>query len=267
MRLGLGWSIFLMEIKKILSYRVEFWVGFLGSVLSQFGVAYFLWKAIFAARGAESLQGYTFATLMLYYLLVPLLGRVVHGQEMGFIAGEIYDGGLSRYLIYPMSYFRVKYLANLAYSAVFLVQMLLAMGLFLAVFRTPLQLGWPGVFKTLPVLLFAGMLYFSMISALEMVAFWADNVWSIAVLNQMVKNLLGGGLIPLAFFPHWAQAVLDYLPYSKLVSFPIRCLLGQVGTAEWLRGMGLTAAWMLAFAGLGAWIWRKGLRSYSGVGI
>ncbi|MDB5049565.1 MAG: hypothetical protein JWO30_2636 [Fibrobacteres bacterium] len=260
-------SFYLMELKKIISYRAEFWLGFLGNVLSQFGVAFFLWKAIFAARGGESIQGYTFGALMLYYLLVPLVERVVYGQEMGYISGEIYDGGLSRYLIYPVSYFRIKYLAHLAQSSVFLIQLMLGLALFLAVFHSPFSLTWPAIGKTLPVLFCSGMLFFIFAINLEMFAFWADNVWSITVLNRLATHLLGGGLIPLAFFPKWAQTVLDWLPFTRLVSFPIRCLLGQVGNLEWIRGLGLTAAWAGIFAISGSLLWRKGLKGYNGVGI
>lgn len=263
----LALSFYLMEVKKIVSYRMAFWFGFSGNVLSQICVAFFLWSAIFASKGAEQIGGYTFGALMLYYLLVPLVERVVHGQEMGYIAGEIYDGGLSRYLIYPVSFFRVKYLAHLAQSTVFLAQMALAVSIFLFAFRGPNALGALSAAKAMPVLFASGLLFFIISMNLEMTAFWADNVWSLSVMHRMLTHLLGGGLIPLAFFPQWAQTLLDWLPFTRLVSFPIRCLLGQVDTFEWIRGLGLTAGWALLFAGTGALIWRKGLRGYSGVGI
>lgn len=260
-------QFYLLELKKLVSYRAEFWIGFLGSVLSQFAVAFFLWKAIFTARGAESLQGYTFGALMLYYLMVPLVERVVNGQEMGFMSGEIYDGGLTRYLVYPVSYFRVKYMAKLAQATLYLGQMILALALFLAVVRVPHGLSPVSLAMALPVFLLSGLLIFVLIASLEMLAFWADNVWSILVLNRMITNLLGGGLIPLAFFPGKVQAVLEWLPWCRLVSFPIRTVLGQVGTAEWLKGLGLTAGWFLVFLAAATWLWRKGIKSYSGVGI
>jgi ABC-2 type transport system permease protein len=260
-------NFYLIELKKMFSYRADFWISFIGNVLTQFGVAYFLWKAIFAARGVAEMEGYTFGGLMLYYLLVPLVGRVVFGQEMGFMSGEIYDGGLTRYLLYPVSYFRVKYSANLAQITLYLVQMLLTVAVFLAFFRQPFSLGWRGFLMALPVFLLAGLMHFSITACLEMTAFWADNVWSILVFNRMITGLLGGGLIPLAFFPARLRAVIEYLPFSRLLSFPIRCLLGQVGVAEWAKGLGLTAVWGLIFAGIASVVWRKGLRGYSGVGI
>jgi ABC-2 type transport system permease protein len=260
-------NFYLLELKKMISYRADFWIGFVGNVVTQFGVAFFLWKAIFTARGVDEMEGYTFGGLMLYYLLVPLVERIVFGQEMGFMSGEIYDGGLTRYLLYPVSFFRVKYAATLAQSTLFIAQMLLTLTVFLLVFRNPFSLTWRNFAAALPVFLLSGLLHFCLTACLEMTAFWADNVWSIMVFNRMITHLLGGGLIPLAFFPAKLRAVLEYLPFPRVVSFPIRCLLGQVGQGEWLKGMGLTAAWALVFAGLAALVWRKGLKGYSGVGI
>lgn len=264
---GVVFDFYAMELKKIFSYRAEFWIGFLGSILSQFGVAFFLWKAIFAARGADTLEGFTFGGLMLYYLMVPLVERVVNGQEMGFMSHEIYDGSLTRYLLYPVSYFRVKYSAKLAQATVYLAQMVLVVGLFLLVFKQPFQLSVRSAAMVLPVFFLSGLLVFALIAGLETIAFWADNVWSILVFNRMTTNLLGGGLLPLAFFPEKVREALEWLPWVRLISFPIRTLLGQVGTEEWLKGMALTAAWALVFAALAFWLWRKGIKSYAGVGI
>ena len=265
--LTVAFSFYLLEIKKVLSYRVEFWLGFVGNILTQFGAAYFLWKAIFMARGVISLQGYSFGALMLYYLLVPLVERCVNGQEGGFMSGEIYDGGLSRYLLYPISYFKIKYVGQLAQSTIYFFQLILGIVIFLWVFQTPFNLTPISIFKTLPVMVAAGLLHFTLFLNLEMIAFWADNVWSILVMNRMVTNLLGGGLVPLAFFPNQLQAILEYLPFMRLVAFPIHCLLGQVGLNEWLKGMGLTLLWAGIFALTASWLWRQGLRTYSGVGI
>lgn len=264
---GVGFHFFQLEIKKVFAYRVEFWVGFFGNILSQFGVAFFLWKAIFTAKGIESIQGYSFGALMLYYLLVPLVERCVHGQEMGFVSSEIYDGGLTRFLIYPVNYFRLKYLGHLAQTTIFFLQLLVTLGVFLMVFRNPYSLSFLALAKAIPVILLAALLHFCISLNLEMLAFWADNVWSISVLNRMIAHLLGGGLIPLSFFPQRMQTILEYLPFTRLISFPIRCLLGQVNTQEWIWGMGCTFFWITIFYGLATMTWRRGLKNYTGVGI
>lgn len=258
---------YLLELKRLFSYRAEFWIGFAGSLLSQFGVAFFLWKAVFAARGADSMAGFTFASLVLYYLLVPLVDRTINGQEGGMMSGEIYDGGLTRYLLYPVSLFRVKYMAKLAQNTLYLAQMVLILGLYFAVFGSPSSLSLASAAMSAPVFLLSGMLAFALTACIDMLAFWADNVWNILILNRIVTNLLGGALVPLAFFPAKVQAALEWLPWTRLVSFPIRCVQGQVGAAEWLRGLLLTALWLAVFAALASWLWRRGVRAYAGVGI
>jgi ABC-2 type transport system permease protein len=265
--LKIAWRFYLNGLQRLVSYRAEFWMGFLGSLASQFVVAFFLWKAIFLARGATTLQGYSFAGLMLYYLLVPLVERVAHLQEMGGISGEIYDGGLSRYLLYPVSYFQVKYASILAQSTIFLGQLALVLALYSLCLGRPEGMGPASLAQGFAALWASTTLCFFLSAAVEMVAFWADNVWSLWVLVRMAASLLGGGMIPLAFFPGWARAALAWLPFGRLISFPIRCLLGQVAFGEWIAGMALSAAWALAFAGIAAVLWRRGLKSYAGVGI
>lgn len=265
--MSIALRFYLQNLQKAISYRAEFWVGFLGSVGAQFLVAFFLWKSIFLARGADTLQGFTFGGLMLYYLLVPLVERVAHLQEMVGISGEIYDGGLSRYLLYPVPYFRIRYAAILAQSTVFLLQMVLVLGAYFMIFGRPSGMGPAAAAQGLLAMAASAALSFWMSACVEMVAFWADNVWSLWVLIRMLASLLGGGMIPLAFFPDWSRILLEWLPFGRIISFPIRCILGQVGWGEWALGMGATAAWAAAFAGLGLLIWRRGLRNYAGVGI
>ncbi|TWW08287.1 hypothetical protein E3A20_25830 [Planctomyces bekefii] len=100
-----------------------------------------------------------------------------------------------------------------------------------------------------------------------MVAFWAENVWSLNVMLMFAIRLLGGALLPLTLFPSWAQEYLSYTPFPYLVSFPIRALMGQVSADEWMGGMGILAMWTVFTVALGALIWRRGQLRYTGVGI
>lgn len=263
----IAWRFYLNGLQRIFSYRAEFWLGFLGSLASQFLVAFFLWRAVFAARGVHEMQGYTFGGLMLYYLLVPLVERVGHVQEMAGFSGEIYDGSLSRYLLYPVSYFRIKYASGLAQSTIFLAQMALVLAIYAAFAGRPDGLTPLSLARGLGALWASATLSFFLSAALEMVAFWADNVWSLWILVRMSASLLGGGMIPPAFFPDWAQRALDWLPFGRLIAFPIRCITGRAGWAEWLAGLGLSLGWAALFALLTALLWRRGLKSYAGVGI
>lgn len=262
-------EVFVQELRRIFAYRVNFWIQFLGGLAAQFVVAWFLWKAIFVHEQAQRIGEFTFGSMMLYYLLVPILGRAVRGSEMGAMAQEIYEGSLNRYIIYPVSFFAFKLTAHLAHTAVFLVQGLVALGLFLVLFNAEVGIAVSGrdLFLAATAVLSATVLHFALTSLIELLAFWADNVWSLVVIVRFTTGLLGGAMIPLSLFPGSMHAVLRRLPFGYFMSFPVRCLMGKETVGRWMEGMGWTALWLAVFLSLYVIVWNRGKYKYTGVGI
>ncbi len=261
-------EVFKAEIRKIFAYRADFWVQYLFNILAHIGVAYYLWKAVFTANNVTTMQGYSFQGLMLYYLLVPLLGRVIFGSELGAIGREIYDGSLTRYLIYPVNYFLYKTMQYLASSVVYAIQMITALALFFLIFGIPPEMKVSAmVLLAVPTLFMAAMLNFAITTTLELFAFWADNVWSLLVIVRFAVGMLGGGLIPIAFFPETAQIILNKLPFVYLTAFPADLIMGKISMSHWLEGMGVLSLWTILFFFIALSIWKRGIRQYTGVGI
>jgi ABC-2 type transport system permease protein len=260
---------FSLELRKLLSYRADFWVHQFGTLLAEVALAYFLWKAMFAAQGVTEMGGYGFRGMMLYYLLVPLVARMVRGEEQRFLSDDIYEGGLTRYLVYPLSFLQYKYVSLLVLSFVSVCQLGIALLVFGAAFGFPpeIHLSAVSLAMGLGTAAAASLLHFFMAGSLEMASFWVDSVWNLMAMMRMTLTLLGGGLIPLTLFPAWAQRSLGYLPFGSIISFPIRCFLGQVSGLEWLRGMAVIFVWMLVFGFVARLAWSRGTRQYSGVGL
>lgn len=262
-------QVFSLEVRKIFTYRVDFWIQFVGGVLAQFGVAWFLWKAVFTFTGSGEIGGFTFRTMMLYYFLVPFVSRATRGNSMGGVAEEIYQGTLTRYLIYPVSYFAYRFTMHCAHTVVFLLQGVIAVSVFLLVFGQQAAFSFtaPDLFFALSATLMASLLQFTLITTIELTAFWADNVWSLVVIIRFITGLLGGGMLPLTLFPERLQAVLPVLPFAFFTSFPIRCLMGEVFFAEWGAGMLVMLCWLLLFGMSYHMVWDRGKYKYTGVGI
>ncbi|MCE9614706.1 MAG: ABC-2 family transporter protein [Lentisphaerae bacterium] len=258
-----------MEIRKVLSYRMDFWSQFLGSLLAQFGVAWFLWQAIYTTRGVDHVGAFSFTGMMLYYLAAPLAARMVQGGEMGDISEEIYNGTLTRYLVYPVSFFRYKLAAATAYVCIFAAQFALVMTLFAFTIGIPSEfsLSPASVAGGLACLLVAAYLNFVLVATLELIAFWADNVWSLVVIMRFLTSLLGGAMLPLALFPDWAHALLYRMPFAYLIAFPVETLLGLTSPARWVSGMLVVTAWAVVCTLLYRLVWERGQHQYSGVGI
>ncbi|MFH0792491.1 MAG: ABC-2 family transporter protein, partial [bacterium] len=123
-----------MQVRKLMSYRMDFWINAVASFFVQLGVIYFLWQAIFRQTGRPSIGGYTFNGMIVYYLMVILLGKFVRGADNeSQMSREIYDGSLTRYLVYPTRYFIFKFGERLGDLAPALMQLVL-FGSFLPLF-------------------------------------------------------------------------------------------------------------------------------------
>ena len=262
-------QVFTMEIRRIFAYRVDFWIQFIGGAVAQFAVAWFLWKAVFTYRGVSTIGEFTFPGMMLYYLLVPLVGRAVRGSNMGSISEEIYHGTLNRYLVYPVSFLGFKYTVHMANMLLFLAQgiAVVAVCFFFFSKEIGLTLVPVDIFYALSITLVASVLHFVLVSLIELTAFWADNVWSLVVIVRFLVGMLGGSMIPLSLFPPQAEAILMKLPFAYFMSFPIRCLTGRADFAAWSAAVGTMILWLAILLLLYAVVWHRGKYKYTGVGI
>ncbi len=268
MRARLFLQIASVEARRRLSYRADFWITSAAGFLVEFGALYFLWHAMY--RNALQVGGWTLDAMVFYQAAVLLLGKLVRGPEFeGVISQDIYEGGLNRYLVYPLGYLRFKYAQHLGSLLPAALQFVLFGGSFLLFLDLPEGSGvtLAGLGMALGAVAVANLLHFLMSFPLQAVAFWADNVWSLTVAMRLITALLGGILVPLALFPGWARDLLAWTPFPHLFAIPAETLLGRIGPAEWARGLLVGLGWCAAFAAAGRAVWRRGDLQYSGVGI
>lgn len=267
-RLFLGvWSV---EARKAMSYRTDFWLSAVASFGVQIAVAYYLWSAIFRESGRETIGGFTRDGMAIYYVLAILLGKLIRGEDRQYsISHDIYEGSLTRYLLFPANYFSFKYAEHLGMLVAAFVQLALFGGAALLLFDIGAagQVTAASVARTVGAFAAGNLLSFLMIFLLEAVAFWADNVWSLSVLLRFIGHLLGGQLLPLHLFPAWAQPLLDLLPFRFLYYFPTMTFLDRLDTAAWASGMGVALAWCVVLGLAARMVWRRGCLQYTGVGI
>jgi ABC-2 type transport system permease protein len=269
----MSWSairaLFSIELRKAFSYRLDFWVQFLGTVIVQVTVAWFLWGAVFRARGITELGGYTFPAMMFYYLLVPLVDRLNRGSDNFSLSNEIYDGSLTRYLLYPISIFTYRFIGTIARALISLVQLAIGVGGFALLFGLPsgFHFAAASIAQGFFLCALSVLCYFLLSTIIEMVAFWADNVWSLVVILRFVIQIAGGALIPLDLFPEGAQKFLMVTPFPHFIYVPVRLLMGQGNAVDFLFSASILTAWIVVFAVGSALVWRAGTREYSGVGI
>ena len=257
-----------LEFRKILVFRTEFWVTFLGQALVQLVIARSLWTAIFEEQRVTEMNGFTLPMLTLYYVIVPIGTRILTGENIGFLSREIYEGTFTRYLLYPLSWFQYKTLTYFSYSLFYALQLMvffLGYKLFLTGGISASEFG--NLLLGIALFLVSSLMYLLMSMAVELLALWADNIWSLMVMLRFFSNFLGGALIPLAFFPEQAREILSYTPFPNLVSLPARTIMGLTSAQEIFKGLLVIGFWGVILAFLVNLLWQRGQKKYNGVGI
>lgn len=255
------------EIRKILAFRTDFWVTFLGQTLIQLFIARSLWEAIFESSGRSVMEGYTLETMTLYYLIVPIGSKMLTGENMGFLSREIYEGTFSRYLLYPISFFNYKTITYLTYSAFFGLQLSLAFVGYHFFFGSLNLDQIVNLLSGLSFFMLASYAYCNLALLIELISLWADNIWSLMVMVRFLCFFFGGAYIPLSFFPLLLQNIIKFTPFPYLVSLPINVMMDKLSIEDMLFGVLILGIWSIVF-NLGARaLWAKGQYTYSGVGI
>ena len=264
----LFWSVAAVEMRKRMAYRADFWLNSLVAFVAELGVAYFIVHAMFGS--AERLGEYSRGGMLLYYVAVILAARLVRPADLEWaISDDIYGGALNRYLLYPVSYGVMKYATQIGTLLPAIVQV--------AIFGAwvPFVLGVPEGLQVTPAsaamaagaILVANLLHFLSVFPIQLVAFWADNCWSLLVAHRLVALVFGGMMLPLTLFPSWSQPVLNALPFRYMFAFPVDVLLGRVSPGEVAAGLAIALGWCVAGAALSGIVWRRGTLQYTGVGI
>jgi len=262
-----GWpiAVFVTELKRQFSYRLDFWMRYFIALVVQFLVAIFLWQAVYRISGSGSLAGFSLLQI-LQYTFVAIFVFEIAIPEISGVASDIYDGSLSRYLVYPISFVAYKLIAHLARAALLAIPFGLA--LCASVFELlPFQINLIAFIQGGIALILATTLYFFLTLAFEYAAFWADSIWTLVVMLRFMVALLGGKMLPLSLFPDLLQAVLNNLPFASIISFPSQAFLGHLTWPQFIHGCILSCVWIGVIAIISHRVWMRGMRNYSGVGM
>jgi ABC-2 type transport system permease protein len=95
-------------------------------------------------------------------------------------------------------------------------------------------------------------------------SFWLERVVAIEQFWYLIYIFLSGMIAPLDVFPETLRQIVLWTPFPYLLYFPTALLIGlpvDIG-----RGFMVTIAWLLAFLIFNRWLWKQGVKRYSGMG-
>jgi ABC-2 type transport system permease protein len=221
-----------------------------------------------SAAQSGSIQGYTRADFVLYYLAMLTLGSFITSHMMWDIAMEIKEGQFTPYLIRPMSFQQVIFFRNLAWRV---MRTSISLPMFVVLYflyrgyleNAQVHLGWQ-FWCSVVLGHFVSLTFVLLMSNL---ALFVEEATSIFEIYYIPMLFLSGQIFPLAVLPDWARSLAYAFPFYYTTGVPTEILIGQLKGPEIERALWLQLAWIVGATIVGKLCWRKGLRYYNAVGM
>lgn len=255
---GLYWSLMRLEFMKMLAYRISYITGVLNYAV-QIGAYFFLWEAIYSGR--VRLGGFN-KEEMLTYLIVAWVARSFYFNNMDRqISVEIKEGKVAVDLIRPYDY-QLARLARALGEAVFRLFFFALPSALFIYFLYPFGLPWdPRVWLLFGLSLLGSFFLNSQLNFMTgIVAFFTMNTTGVQRAKRVIIDLFSGLLLPISFYPDWAQAVIKYLPFQAISYLPNLIYLKKLQGLQAVQALAVQAFWFLVLYILGRMLWKLALR-------
>ncbi len=178
---------------------------------------------------------------------------------------EIVEGKLSPKLLQPLDPGWHHFASHFAERFARMPFVIIVVGLFFGIYPTALWVpNALDVVITGLLLLLAFALRFAMQYTFAMFAFWTERASAIESFWFLFYLFLSGLIAPLDTFPEPIRQIVDWLPFPYLIYYPASLLVGL--PVDLPRVLVTMLAWTSVFFGVNRWLWRRGLKRYSGMG-
>lgn len=224
---------------------------------------------IFMGIWAKASQGGQFdldpVTFVRYFLVVFIVRQLTVVWVIWEFEREIVEGKLSPFLLQPIDPGWRHFFSHVSERFARLPFIVVLLVLFLLLYP---QAAWIPDARALALGLFATCLSFCLRFVIQytfaMLSFWIERANAVEQFWYLIYAFTSGMIAPLDVFPDTVRAIVLWTPFPYLIYFPANIVIGR--QTDVTQGFIAIALWGLIFFGINRWLWRRGLRQYSGMG-
>ncbi len=235
--------IYKLRIEKALAYRYDVFSGIIMQCIVMFANAFF-WRAIYS--GYETVRGAAVSDMLTYTIISSVMAVFLATGVEQRVMKSVEQGTVATDLLKPIPLFAIYFfeeLGTITASALLCGLPILVVGSIFIVVPLPAD--------AMHALLFACSFLLSFLinwlfaALFSLLAFVTINMSPLLQIKKHVLRLLSGGIIPIWFFPQWAQNLLRALPFVYIYQLPLELYIGRLSVPDALRQMGLQLFWVL----------------------
>ena len=257
--------IFLLSSQEAFVQRARSFVWFL-IPLVEASLLLLFW---IGALKTNTITGVSVSSITSYYLLLAVLSVIVTSHVEEEIAREqIREGGLTSFLIKPISYYWMMFLEEIPYrllqgfyGLIVLGVLFLFLGSFIILVSRPLE-----IFLSVCIAIGAYFLFFTYKMIIGILAFWIVDINGIFQLQEIVVVVCAGYILPLSLYPSVFQNILHILPFAYMIYYPILAFQGNLNIPQLLSVLFIQFLWLGVLLIVYKVLWHNGLKRYTATG-
>lgn len=258
-------AVFRLAWNRVWVYRGVSIVYLLLSLLNIF-LNIVIWQIAYATGTLRS--GISFSFFISYFLLVIIIHQLVNSFSAGIIAEEhIKHGELNVFLLKPLHYFIYMMILEIPWRLFAFILSLPIFALLLVLYKYAFSIQISSLPFLMLTIVLAYFLSFLIQITLAQLTFWFEDAHGILSAWEVLWLIFAGAGIPLFFLPPWLAFINNWLPFQYIVYFPVMNGLGRLTSTESIRGLFVLCLWIGLFFIAAQFLWKKGLRKFTGEGI
>ena len=227
----------------MLAYRTNYYTGILIYSIN-IGAYYFLWNAIYG--GKDQIMGLS-VVQMTSYVAVAWMARAFYFNNLDReMAQEIMEGKVAIELIRPYNYLGMKTMQAFG-EGIFRLFFFSAPGLIIVYIVFPIQFTWEpsvwGLFSVSTLLSFLVNTELNLLTGIT--TFFLFNNSGLIRAKRVVIDLFSGLLLPISFFPVWAQDIMKFLPFQGISYTPSMIFTKGFSYSQAIAAIGQQFIWVI----------------------
>jgi len=224
-------AVLAARFRVLLQYRAAALAGFVTQVFWGF-IRVMVFEAFYRSSTAAS-QPMTFRDVVTYIWLGQAMLAMFPWSVDPDIRSMVRTGDVSYELLRPTDLYGLWYTRALAMRAaptlLRAIPMLTCATLFFGLRPPPsFETGVAWVFVTLGALVLAS----AMTQLMNISLLWTTSAEGVSRLMPTVAYFFSGMIVPLPFYPDWAQTLIGLLPFCGLADGPFRVFSGHIPLSE-----------------------------------
>ena len=252
-------TLLLAHYAHMLEYRAEIFLWALSNSLP------IILMGVWIQASSEGNFEFTPQQFARYFFSVFIVRQLTTIWVIWEFEREILEGKLSLRLLQPLDPVWHHVARHLAEKMTRIPLIALFCGLFLVLYP---DAAWipqlSDLFLGLIAIALAFVLRFAIQYTFAMLAFWTERASAIQQFWFLFYVFLSGTIAPLEVFPQAVRQFVEWTPFPYMMHFPAVLLMGL--PVDFGRSILIMFGWTTIFIVLNRWLWRKGLKQYSGMG-